>query len=257
MIHGKLIAVASIALINFSNASAQSAPTNPVNFTVPAPNYFFTVDPSPDPALRHNKLLMEKTGEGMLRQIGTYKVKGTPYLYSGRNKGDMFSKDTKAYNILLSYDTYNQEVGFYSTSNPTNQLIKEPGDLDSFILHADPDMEITSNQKFVYGDLIGAKDKSYYEEIYAGPQYSIYKKYKSELGYVSDNYATSDLRQFDLNAEFYYTGPDKKPKKIKANSYNVIKEFKGVKDLSQVINDDIFVANAEQAFRKTFEYLNR
>ena len=200
---------------------------------------------------------MERNGEGVFRQIGTYKVKGIPYLFSGRNKGDLFSKSEKAYNIYLSYDTYNQEVGFYSTSNPNQQLIKEPGELDSFILHPDVDLDINGEAKFIYGELLGSKEKAYFEEIYTGPKYSIYKKYKSELGYVSENYIQSDLRQFDLIVEYFYLDADKKMKKVKPNAAVVIKEFKKVKDLSQVINDDIFVANAEQAFRKTFEYLNR
>lgn len=252
----KIIPIAIVSILLYNGSSAQLTQT-----VTPVPNtradFFFRVDPSPDPAMRHNRLLMERTGEGVFRQIGTFKVKGSPYLFSGRNKGDMFSADAKAYNILLSYDTYNQEVGFYSTSNPNQQLIKEPGDLDSFILHADPDLEINTNLKFVYGSLIGSKEKIYFEEVYAGPRFSVYKKYKSELGYVSTNYVQSDLRQFDLIAEYVYVDADKKMKKIKPNASVVIKEFKNVKDLSQVINDDIFSANAEQAFRKTFEYLNK
>src|SRR5687767_4762348 len=112
----KSIILLGISACIISNASAQI--TNPVNYTVPAPSYFFRVDPSPDPALRHNRLLQERLDEGVYRLIGTYKVKGHPYLFGGRNKGDMFSPEAKALNIHLNYDTYNQQVGFYSTSNP-------------------------------------------------------------------------------------------------------------------------------------------
>lgn len=217
---------------------------------------FFTVDPAPDPALRHNKLLKEQTGDGFFRQIGQFKVQGNPYLLGGKNKGDMFSKEAKAYNISLNYDTYNQELGFYSTSNPSEALIKEPGTVDSFIIHANKELEIPAPVKFVYGEHIGSKDKSYFQEIYAGPKYSIYKRYKSELGFVSTNYMQSDLRTFDLNVEYVYVDADKKMKKIKPNAYSVTKEFKGIKDLSKVINDEIFTANTNEAFQKTFEYLN-
>jgi hypothetical protein len=221
-------------------------------------DFMFTVDPAPDPALSHSRLLREKTGgEGFFRQIGTYKVKGSPYLFGGKNKGDMFSKEAKAYNIYLSYDTYDQNVGFFSTSNPDQALVKEPGDIDSFIIHANYDLLIHRQVKFIYGPLLGSKEKVYFQEIYAGPKYSVYKKYKSDLGYVSDNYIQSELRQFDLLVEYVYTDEEKKMKKIRPNSVSVTKEFKKVKDLSGVINDDIFTANTEEAFRKTFEYLNQ
>jgi hypothetical protein len=217
----------------------------------------FTVDPAPDPALGHNRLLREKTGgEGFFRQIGPYKVKGSPYLFGGKIKGDMFSIEAKAYNIYLSYDTYDQNVGFFSTSNPDQALVKEPGDIDSFILHANPELLIHTPAKFIYGPHLGSKEKVYFQEIYAGPKYSVYKKYKSDLGIVSDNYIQSELRQFDLLVEYVYTDSEKKMKKIKPNAFAVTKEFKKVKDLSGLITDEIFAANTEEAFRKTFEYLN-
>ena len=246
-----------IALLIMGSTQFMSAQiTNPVGYTVPAPNYFFTVDKAPDPALSHNRLLREKTGDGVFHQIGNYKVKGNPYLFGGRTKGDMFSKEAKAYNIYLSYNTYDQNVEFYSVSNPNQPLVKEPGDIDSFTLKADESLGIPYNAKFIYGEHLGSKEKAYYQEIYAGEKFSVYKKYKSELGYVSENYIQAELRQYDLLVEYMYTDSEKKMKKIKPNSMLVIKEFKKVKDLSAVINDDIFTNNAEQAFRKTFEYLN-
>ncbi|HEV7781637.1 MAG TPA: hypothetical protein VGO58_10235 [Chitinophagaceae bacterium] len=224
---------------------------------IATPNYFFTVDPAPDPALRHNRLLQERAGEGMLTQVGAFKVKGNPNIFGGKNKGDMFAAGTKAYNIFLSYNTYNQELGFYSTSNPAQALYKVPGEVDSFVLHADKEAGIENPVKFIYGSHIGSKDKAYYQEVYSGKNYSIYKKYTSELGYVSSSYSQSDLRQFDLVAEYFYAGSDKKLKKIKAGTANVVKEFKGVKDLSGLIADDAFTLNADEAFRKVFDYINQ
>lgn len=220
-------------------------------------DFMFTVDPAPDPAMRHNRLLMERTDGGVYQQIGTFKVKGNAYLYGGRNSGDMFSKEAKAYNIKLNYNTYNQELGFYSTSNPTQALIREPGELDSFIIHADPLPGINQPVKFVYGELTGSKEKAYFQEIYTGTKYSIYKKYRSELGYVSANYIQSDLRQFDMLLEYYYTDAQKKMKKIKANESQVIKEFKNVKDLSGIVNPDDFAVAPDDTFKKLFEYLNK
>lgn len=210
-----------------------------------------------DNALKYNRLMIEKTAEGVYKMVGTYKVIGTSYLFGEKNKGDLFSTEAKAYNISLSYNTYNQEVEFYSSSNPDKPLVKEPGDVDSFTIHQNIESGITSELKFVYGSLIGSKEKAYFLEVYKGGKYSLYKRYKSDLGYVSTNYIQSELRQFDLSYEYFYTDGDAKTiKKIKANGSSVIKEFKDIKDLSPVVNNDDFIANPEDALRKVFEYLN-
>jgi hypothetical protein len=196
-----------------------------------------------DLAINHNRLIREKTGDGVYKLIGPYKVVGTSYLFGEKNKGNLFSSAAKAYNIFLSYNTYNQEVEFYSASNPDKPLIKEPG--------------ITNPLKFVYGSMIGSTEKMYYQEVYAGKRFSIYKRYKSDLGYVSSNYIQSELRQFDLAFEYYYTDAEKKTvKKIKANASNVIKEFKGIKDVSSVATNDGFSTTPDLAFINVFEYLN-
>lgn len=240
-----------IALCNSSFSQLSQPVTG-----VPAPSYFFTVDPSPDPALRHNRLLQQKTADGLYKLIGTYKVTGTPYLFGEKTKGDIFSTETKAYNIFLNYNTYNQELEFYSLSNPDQSLVKETRKVDSFVLHSNTELGIVSSLRFIYGQHIGSKEKSYYQKIYAGSKFSVYKKYKSELGYVSSNYIQSELRQFDLGLEFFYIGPDKKMKKIKPNLSIVLKEFKNIKDLSAVITDDAFTTNPDDAFKKVFESLN-
>ncbi len=246
----------SLAIVTVFSTGSFAQLSQPVSGVV-APNYDFKFDPAPDPAMRHNRLLQERTDEGVFTVVGAYKVKGSPNLFGGRNKGDMFSKEATAYNIFLSFNTYNQELGFYSTSNPDRLLVKEPGEVDSFILHSNAEMGISSPVKFVYGPLIGSKENSYFQEVFAGSKFSIYKKYRSELGYVSSNYIQPDLRQFDLVAEYFYSGTDKKLKKIKAGTANVVKEFKGVNNLSGLIADDAFAINTDGAFRKVFEYLNK
>jgi hypothetical protein len=95
-----------------------------------------------DLAINHNKLLREKQGDGVYKLIGTYKVIGTSYLFGEKNKGNLFTPETKAYNIALSYNTYNQEVEFYSSSNPDKPLIKSPGEVDSFSFSANPELEL-------------------------------------------------------------------------------------------------------------------
>ena len=81
------------------------------------------------------------------------------------------------------------------------------------------------------------------------------KKYKSELNYVSENYIQSELREFEMQSEYYYKSADEKGlKKIKPNAYSVAKEFKNVTDLSKVVTADDFSVNQEAAFIKAFSY---
>jgi hypothetical protein len=210
-----------------------------------------------DPALDHNRLLQQQTSEGAYKVIGNFKVMGTPYLYGEHNKGDLFAPEAKAYNIFISYNTYNQELEFYSTSNPDKPLTREPGTVDSFALNMEIVSGINNRMKFIYGSLLGSKEKAYYMELYAGPRFSIYKRYKSDLGYVSSNYVQSELREFDLQVEYFYVDSQGKGvKKIKPNSFSVIKEFKDTKDLSTVVTVDDFTLNPDEAFKKAFTSLN-
>jgi hypothetical protein len=211
-----------------------------------------------DPALNHNKLLQQHTSDGMYKLIGAYKVVGSSFLYGEHHLADMFAPEVKAYNIFVSYNTYNQEVEFYSKENPDKSLVREPGTLDSFIIHPNIDLGITSPLKFVYGSVLGVKDKYYFQEVCKGDRFSLYKRYKSDLGYVSGNYVQSELRQFDLEYEYYYTDTEGKGiKKLKPNAASVIKEFKDIKDLSAEISVDDFTANPEAAFCKAFTVLNQ
>lgn len=211
-----------------------------------------------DPALNHNKLIQQQSSERGYKLIGTYKVIGSSFLFGEHHKGDMFAKEAKAWNIYLSYNTYNQEVEFYSTSNPNTALVKEPGTVDSFIIQQNIELGIMKPLKFIYGSVLGIKDQYYFQEVYTGKRFSLYKRYKSELGYSNTNLAQTELRQFDLQIEYYYTDTESKGiKKIKPNAASVIKEFKNIKDLSGVVNVDDFSINPEESLRKTFDYLNK
>lgn len=210
-----------------------------------------------DPALNYNKLLQQQVNDGNYKLIGPYKVVGSSFLFGHHHKADMFTPEAKAYNIFVSYNTYNQEVEFYSTSNPNTPLVREPGSVDSFIIHKNDEIGISKQLKFIYGSLLGSKEKYYYQEIFNGKNYSVFKRYKSDLGYVGSNLAQEELRQFDLQTEYYYSSPDNKGlKKLKANASSVIKEFKDVKDLTSVITADMFTANPEEALSKAFISLN-
>lgn len=217
----------------------------------------FAQTQSSDLALNHNRLIREKTGDGVYKLIGTYKVVGTSFLFGEKNKANLFSIEANAFNIHLSYNTYNQEVEFYSSSNPDKPLVKKTAEVDSFFLLPNIELGIVTPLKFVYGSHLHSNDKMYFQEIYAGQNFGIYKRYKSELDYVSSNYVQSELRQFELTCEYYYTDIAAKTiNKIKPNASSVIKAFKKVKDLSGIITNEEFTANQDNAFIKAFTALN-
>ena len=210
-----------------------------------------------DNALNYSRLIREKTADGVYKLIGPYKVVGTSFLFGEKNKGNLFSADAQAFNISISYNTYNQEVEFYSSSNPDKPLVRGPGTVDSFMIHENVSLGITHPLKFVYGSALGSAEKSYFLELYRGNRFSVYKRYKSDLGYVSTNYVQSELRQFDMLYDYYYMDSTKgEIKKLKTNAVSIMKEFKGIKDISPVFTSDDFTRDQEEALRKAFEYLN-
>ncbi len=211
-----------------------------------------------DPAMNHNRLLRERLGEGAYILVGTYKVKGSPYLFGGKNNADLFTPREKAYNIDISYNTYNQEVEFLSTSNPNTPLVKEAGEVDSFIIKQDIESGLVTDIKFLYGSHVGSSEKAYFQVVEEGKRFSLYKRYKADLGYVSDNYVQSDLRQFDLVADYFFLDTEtKKFKKLKVNLGSIIKEFRNIKDLTPVAGKEAFSANPEYEMKKIFAYLNK
>ena len=211
-----------------------------------------------DPALSRNKLLREQQAEGVYKLIATYKVIGSPYLFGEKINGNLSSPAEQAQNIDLSYNTFNQEIEFYSTSNRSNALIKSPGEVDSFTLKENASLGISKDLKFVFGKHAGTDEKSYFQVIAAGPKFSLYKRYKSDLGYVSTNYVQSELRQFDLLYDyFYFNSATKTFKKIKFNLKDIVKEFKSVKDVSALADKDAFYTNPEGVAKNIFDSLNQ
>lgn len=216
------------------------------------------MQPWKDPALQHNKLIQQQTSDGLYKLIGPYKVVGNAFLMGEHLKGDMFSSEAQAYNIFVSYNTYNQDVEFYSVSNPDKPLVREAGTLDSFTIQQDIATGIDKPMKFIYGPLLGTKDKNYYQAICSGERFTFYKRYKSDLDYVSNNLGQTELRQFDLQTEYFYSDKEGKGlKKIKLNAVSVTKEFKSVTDLSDKVSDTEFTVNPEGAMCKTIGILNQ
>src|SRR5262245_21392138 len=147
-----------------------------------------------DPAQAYNRLLIEKNN-GSYRKISNYKVTGSSFLYGEQNKGDIQAPNEAATGIPISYDTYTQHVEFYPNGS-TTALTKEPGTLDSFVIKKNADVMLAKDITFIYGNVLGSKDKTYFQVITRGNKVTLYKKYTAELGIVSTSIVQSDLRQF-------------------------------------------------------------
>jgi hypothetical protein len=210
-----------------------------------------------DPAQAYNRLLIEKNN-GTYTRVGNFRVIGTSYLYGEKNKGDIYGTNETGNDIFLSYDTYTQNVYFFPASSPGISLTKEPSSLDSFTIKKNPEASLEDDITFVYGTMIGATDKSYYQVIVKGKKANLYKRYKAELGMVSTNYIQSELRQFNILVEYYYTdSTGKGTKKLKIAAKNLAKEFASIKDLSSFINSDDLNEFRERELVRIFQELNR
>jgi hypothetical protein len=210
-----------------------------------------------DPAQAYNRLLIEKNN-GTYVRVSNYKVIGTSYLFGEKNKGDIYGANVTGYDIVLSYDTYTQNVYFILPSSPNVSLTKEPSSLDSFKLIKNREASLDQDVTFVYGTIIGAKDKNYYQVIARGKKASLYKRYTSELGIVSTNYIQSELRQFNILVDYFYTdSTGKGVKKLKINTKNLAKEFLPIKDLSSFINSDDLNVSRDRELVRVFEELNK
>jgi hypothetical protein len=201
--------------------------------------------------------LRDRLGDGTFVLIGAFKVTGSPYLFGQRINADLYSQKETAKNIDINYNTYNQDVEFYSTSNPNTALTKIVGEVDSFMLKKKPEADISEDLKFVYGPLLGSTEKAYYQEIYKGSKFSVYKRYKSEIGYPAGSISQGDIRQFDLTVEYFFYDSDvKKMKKLKPGFGNLLKQFENVPNAKTAITVQEYQANPDAAVKKFFNFLN-
>lgn len=209
-----------------------------------------------DAAQAYNRLLLEKNN-GTYTVVNNFKVIGTPYLFGEKHTGSIFGPGQSGKNILLSYNTYNQQVEFYQQSAQNKPLVKEFSEIDSFQINQNYSIGLVEPVKFVNGILIGAKDNGFYQPIVEGPKFSLYKKYNASLGIVTTNYVQSELRQFDLGFDYYYWNASSKEfKKFKNTHYHVRKELKPYFDISQLFDGPSFSANPDEAMTRIFLALN-
>jgi len=211
-----------------------------------------------DPAQVFNKVQIDKhNSNGGYIRIDNYKVTGTPYFMGERHPAILFIKGEGSFNTRLSYNVYKQELEFYTKTNPNTPLIKEWELVDSFILHPSDNSTFVTDIKFLGGTVLGSNEKVFFREMYLGTKYSLYKRYRVELAFVSGAYVKSDLREFDLIGEYYYMDESsKKLIKLKNNFGAVKKEFKNIKDISTATSADEYKKNSDACLRKAFALLN-
>jgi hypothetical protein len=207
--------------------------------------------------LRHNKLIQNKAEAGGYYLISPFKVQGSPYLNKDNVLGDFYSKSETAKNVSLRYEIYYQNLEFTSSANKETVLVKEPGDLDSFILYKNEKKGVKEHLKFIYGSLIGATDQFYYTPLFRGSKYSVYKKYKSELIIPLAKASMPEMREFETNVEYWYVNEaTKEIKQLKASAAAVKKEFSAIKDLSSVLKNGSMFKKTDDAMIRAFTFLN-
>jgi hypothetical protein len=75
---------------------------------------------------------------------------------------------------------------------------------------------------------------------------------------VTTNILQSDLKQFEIQVEYYYTdSTNKSIKKLKVNPRSIAKEFASIKDVSSIIDADLLTSEREQELVKIFSELNK
>lgn len=210
-----------------------------------------------DPAQAYNRMLIEKNA-GTYEQISNYKVTGTSYLYGEKQMGSIYAKDGSASKVYLGYDTYRQQLRLYDDSNPKVLIVKDAVNTDSFAIDAIPALGVNSRLMFINGRYALSDEKSFLQVVQRGGRFSLYKKYTCNLGYVSTNYIQSDLREFNLNYDYYYTDTaTREARKLKLNLNGLKKEFKSVKDISTFVTQDDITNNPEVSLILIFGELNK
>jgi len=209
-----------------------------------------------DPAIAYQRILLEKSGEGSYKQIGNFKVIGTPYLYGNTFKGNVYTPTEKAENADISYNTYNQQVEVVQAGS-NKPLLMSLQDVDSFKLIIKDKSGAPEVLSFINAQQVDKSKKLFMQEVYNGKRFSLLKAYSSTMGYVSTNYVQSELRQFDLIVDYYYFDVQKPGiKKLKISAKNLKSEFSNITDISAITSSDDFDKNTEFALKEIFALLN-
>jgi hypothetical protein len=209
-----------------------------------------------DPGAAYLKMFLEKGSEGTYQQIGNFKVIGTSYLFGEQLKGGIFTKTEKSENVKLGYNTYNQSVDV--NFNGVQSITKKAAEVDSFVIYANNSDFIKNDLLFYSSALVSPKAKDgFYQVISTGNKYNLYKGYTAALDIVSTNYIQSDLRQFTLEFNFYYTDNNTKDfKKLKLSKKKIVDDLKKIMDVSIFLDEEELDKNPGIALKKVFNALN-
>ena len=208
-----------------------------------------------DPASAFLRIYLEKGSEGTYQQIGNFKVIGTSYLFGEKLKGGIYTKTEKSEHVELGYNTYNQSLDV--KLNGVQSITKKAAEVDSFIIYANNSEFIKNDLLFYSSALVSPKSKDgFYQVISTGSKYNLYKGYTAALDIVSTNYIQSDLRQFTLEYNFYYTDNSTKDfKKLKLSKKKIVDEMKSKMDVSIFLDEEELDKNPEIALKKVFNAL--
>jgi len=209
-----------------------------------------------DPASAFLRIYLEKGSEGTYQQIGNFKVIGTSYLFGEKLKGGIYTKTEKSEHVELGYNTYNQSLDV--KLNGVQSITKKAAEVDSFVIYANNSEFIKNDLLFYSSALVSPKAKDgFYQVISTGSKYNLYKGYTAALDIVSTNYIQSDLRQFTLEYNFYYTDNSTKDfKKLKLSKKKIVDEMKSKMDVSIFLDEEELDKNPGIALKKVFNALN-
>lgn len=210
-----------------------------------------------DPAAAYLKVILEKGSDGTYQQIANFKVIGTSNLYGEKLPASIYTKSEISENINLSYNTYNQQVDVYLNESD-NIISKYASEVDSFIIYHSNSSYYKDDLLFYSSKLVSPSAKDgFYQVLIIGPKFNLYKYYSANLDIVSSNYIQSDLRQFNLEYNYYFLkNSTNEFKKIKPSRKKVIEEFSNIVDLSSSIDYEEMNNNPEIALKKVFNILN-
>lgn len=208
-----------------------------------------------DPALAYNKVNGEKMDGVGYVNVGSFKVKGSPYIYGETLKGDVYHSGKIASGVVFKINNYSKELQV-TTDVPGKYFMVSIDDLDSLVLPAVKNEFLAADIKFISSKAKDAKLKCFLEPLQKGERYTLYKSYSTELAIPSDNYVQSDLRIFDLQVQYYYAD-NQNPgslKSVKANKKGLGKTFKGT-NASEILENIDMSGNQDLALTKFFTFL--
>jgi hypothetical protein len=207
-----------------------------------------------DAAVGYSAWALENN-ENSFKRVGAYKVKGTPYLFGGAYNGDVYAKGQVGKKVIIGFDTYQQQLEIYLGAK--DPIVKHLNEVDSFTLRADSNSYFKEDMFFVNAQQFDTTRNIFLLEVYKGKRFSLYKYYYSKLGIVSENYVQSELRQFDLNFEFYYhDNQEKKLIKLKLAPKFLRNEFDKYVNVGSLLDLEGLNRNPQFELLKIFMHLN-